>query len=202
MHTRSPDVFVGRQPILDREHHVVAYELLFRAAATATEARIADDGLATARLITRAFCDLGIRTVVGKAQAFVNLDAESLMSAAIETLPREQVVLELLETVEADDRILRRCRALQAKGYRFALDDFYRYSKACDPLLEIADIVKIDVLMLDPQSLSELVRCLKPWRSILLAEKVESRQCARQCLALGFQFFQGFFFARPAVVAA
>lgn len=202
MQIRSPEAFVGRQPILDLEHHVVAYELLFRAAAGDTQARVAEDGLATARLITRAFCDLGIHTVVGKAQAFVNLDAQSLMSAVIETLPREQVVLELLETVETDDRVLRRCRALKTKGYRFALDDFCRYSRACDPLLEIADIIKIDVLMLDPQSLSELVRCLKPWRPKLLAEKVESRECARRCRALGFQFFQGFFFGRPAVLTS
>lgn len=202
MLTRSPDVFVGRQPILDRRHHVVAYELLFRASPEENEARVVDDRLATARLISRAFFDLGIRTVVGRAQAFINLDEASLMNLLIERLPPEQVVLELLESVTPDEGILRRCRALKAKGYRFALDDFCRYNNAWDPFLEMADIVKVDVLMLDPQSLSELVKCLKPWRPKLLAEKVESRECARRCRALGFQFFQGFFFAQPAVLTA
>lgn len=202
MRTRFPEVFLGRQPILDRERQVVAYELLFRSSANASTADITDDTLATAQVVTHAFYDFGIHTVVGRSMAFVNLDAGSLMSAMIETLPRDRVVLELLETMDIDRRIVRRCRELKAKGYHLALDDFFRYDESYEPLLEVVDIVKIDMLLLDPESLSELVRLLKPWHRKLLAEKVESRQRARQCLALGFEFFQGFFFGRPSILAA
>jgi c-di-GMP-related signal transduction protein len=202
MQTQTPDVFVARQPVLDRERNLIAYELLFRSSGNQAEARVTDDALATARVVRHAFRDRGIDTVVGGAKAFVNVDAESLMSKLVETLPTDRVVIELLETIQVDDAIVRRCRELKNRGYRLALDDFSRYSAAYDPLLEVVDIIKVDVLSLDSDSLAEVVRLLKPWRRRLLAEKVDSSQRARDCLALGFDLFQGFYFGRPALLGA
>lgn len=201
MQTRDSGVFLGRQPILDGRLRVIAYELLFRGSGDLAEARVCDDAVATRRVVSRAFRDIGIRTVVGQAAAFVNVDAESLLDSMIETLPREQVVLELLETVEISDQLIERCRVLTARGYRIALDDFCSYSDAYDPLLDIADIVKIDVLQLDPDALMKLVRKLKLWPTRLLAEKVETMERARECVRLGFDLFQGFLFGRPELLA-
>lgn len=201
MKTRAPEVFVARQPVLDRERNLIAYELLFRSSGEVAQAQVTDDALITAGVVSRAFVDLGIQTVVGGAKAFINVDAVSLMSSVIETMPADRVVIELLETISIDRSIVRRCRDLKSKGYRLALDDFTRYGAQYEPLLEFVDIVKVDVLSLDPSSLSELVRLLKPWKRTLLAEKVESRQHARECLAMGFHLFQGFYFGRPALVS-
>lgn len=88
------------------------------------------------------------------------------------------------------------------KGYRFALDDFVGYSETFEPLLDIVDVVKVDVLQLDGTALSALVRRLKLWPVRLLAEKVEDREQARQCLAMGFDLFQGYLYGRPVVLAA
>ena len=192
MRPQSSDIFLGRQPILDRQRQIVAYELLFRSSANQAEACIIDEAGATAAIITGAFRKMGIGTVVGGARGFVNLDAEYLMSSRVETLPNEQVVLEILETVEIDAKLMRRCRALKEKGYRLALDDFFRYSETYEPLLEIVDIVKIDVLRLDTASLATLVQRLRLWPARLLAEKVDSPEHTRQCLALGFDWYQGF----------
>lgn len=202
MQPQSSDIFLGRQPILDRQRQVVAYELLYRSSQDQTEACIADDARATACVVTSAFRDIGIRTVVGGSRAFVNLDAEWLLSGRAETLPKDQVVLEILETVDIDDQLVRHCRALKAKGYRLALDDFFRYSESYEPLLEIVDVVKVDVLRLDPASLAKLVQRLKLWPARLLAEKVDTLARARQCLELGFDLFQGFLFGRPVVLSA
>ena len=199
---RAPEVFLARQPVLDRERNLIAYELLFRASQGDLEAQVTDDALATARVVERAFGKLGIDTIVGGAMAFINVDAESLMSRMIETLPTDRVVIELLETIEIEPRIVSRCRRLKELGYRLALDDFSRLTTDYYPLLELVDIVKVDVLGLDAESLAEIVRLLKPWGPKLLAEKVESQQRARDCLALGFDFFQGFYFGRPAVLGA
>lgn len=196
------NIFLGRQPILDRVGRVVAYELLFRAAADQTEADIDDNALATASVVTRAFRQIGIQTVVGACQAFVNVDAETLLGGMVETLPQRQVVLEILESVEVDERLLRRCRALKDKGYRFALDDFVGYSETYEPLLDIVDVVKIDVLQLDSEALSALVQRLKLRPVRLLAEKVESREQARLCLAIGIDLFQGYLYGRPTVLGA
>ena len=202
MRNQSSDVFLGRQPILNRQRQVVAYELLFRSSADSFCAGVTDDALATACVVTGAFHTIGIRTVVGGCRAFINLDAEWLLSSKVETLPKEQVVLELLETVQIDEQILRRCRALKQKGYRLALDDFFRYVSAYEPLLEFVDIVKVDVSRLDTASLSTLVQRLRLSPAKLLAEKVDTLQQARQCVALGFDLYQGFFFGQPAVLTA
>lgn len=202
MRTDRSDIFLGRQPILDREQRLVAYELLYRNSAQEKEALVTDDLLATARVIKHAFHDLGISTVVGESRAFVNVCAESLMSRVIETLPQDRVVLEILETVEVDDRIVQRCRQLKAKGYRLALDDFCRFNEAHEPLLDIVDVVKIDLTLVEPGGLRELVRRLKLRPARLLAEKVDSAERARECLALGLDMFQGFFFSQPVVLTS
>lgn len=199
-HTRSPDVFLGRQPIHDRRLHVVAYELLFRAGVEPV-ARVDDDTLATAQVIRQAFREAGIRTVVGDCFAFLNVDAPTLLSPAIEALPPECVVIELLETIAVDAQVVQRCHDLKARGYRLALDDFTRYEERYEPLLEVVDIVKVDVLRLDRIYLARLVARLRPWSLQLLAEKVETRQDVRTCLDLGFSLFQGFYFGRPAMLA-
>lgn len=190
------EYFLARQAILDRQRNLVAYELLYRDT-DAAAANVSDDACATARLVRRAFSDIGVDTVLGKCRGFINVDAELLLSPRIEALPAAHVVIELLETIEIDARIVCRCRELKQKGYRLALDDFCAYGAQYEPLLDLVDIVKIDVLQLEPAALIELVRRLKLHRPMLLAEKVDTLERARQCLALGFDLFQGFFFARP-----
>lgn len=199
MSTRT-DIYLARQPILDRWRRVVAYELLFRDDYPG-EARIQDDALATARVIAQAFGRLGLPSVVGGAAAFVNVDAEMLHGRRIEQLPREQVVLELLETIRIDRSIVERCAELKQLGYRLALDDVYAIDPAHEPLLDLVDVVKIDILQLAPSALAGLVARLRLHPVKLLAEKVDTPQRARDCLALGFDLFQGYFFGRPAVLA-
>jgi EAL and modified HD-GYP domain-containing signal transduction protein len=197
----NKDVFIGRQPIFDRRRRTVAYELLHRSG-DRQGANVTDDALATAQVLRTAFRGLGIATVLGSCRGFVNVDAEILASRRIEALPREQVVLELLETVEIDARVVARCAELKRKGYRIALDDFTRCRSEWEPLLDIADVVKVDVLELDHAALAELVRRLRLYPARLLAEKVDSLERARHCLALGFDLFLGFLFGRPALLGA
>lgn len=202
MQNELSDVFLGRQPIFDCMNRVTAYELLFRSPANQFESGVTDDALATASVVRQAFGRIGITTVVGDARAFVNMDTEWLLSRRIESLPKDKVVIEILETVPIDEQLIRRCRALSEKGYRFALDDFNCYSEIYEPLLEFVDIVKVDVLNLDPASLDEFVQRLRRWPARLLAEKIDTLDSARRCKSLGFDFFQGFIFGRPALVGA
>lgn len=199
MTLQDSSVFLARQPIVDRSLTVVAYELLFRSG-TSRKAIVDDDSAATAQVIRQAFLKAGISTVVGNCKAFVNVDGPTLLSRAIESLPPERVVIELLETIDVDESILHRCRELKRGGYRLALDDFVRYEESYEPLLEIVDIVKLDVLQMDTQSLAQLVKRLRSWPPKLLAEKVETPQGARACFDMGFTLFQGFYFGRPAMM--
>lgn len=199
MSSEDREIFIGRQPILDRSQNLAAFELLFRSGRSGG-ADVSDDLQATATVITRSFSDLGLHAVLGKYRGFINVSANLLMSDMLELLPQEQVVLELLETVEITDDIVARCRDLKAMGFSLALDDFVGYDPVYEPLLEVVEVVKIDLLQLDVPALEQLVRQLKAWPVQLLAEKVDSAEQAERCRQLGFHLFQGYYFAKPVVL--
>ncbi len=196
----SNEIFLGRQPILDREQRIVAYELLFRTGHTRA-AGVTDDMQATASVIHHAFSEMGVQAVLGPHLGFINVICEILLSDLIEILPRSQVVLEMLETIEITEAIVERCRLLKQQGFMLALDDFV-YADHYTPLLALVDIVKIDLLLHTQDELRAIVGRLRKWPVKLLAEKVDSAEQARYCLELGFELFQGYYFARPAVLSA
>lgn len=193
------DIFLGRQPILDRNQRIVAYELLFRSGNT-PGATITDDMQATASVIQHAFGEMGVQSVLGTQLGFINVSADMLLSDMVELLPRSQVVLELLETITVTDAVIERCRALKQQGFTLALDDFV-YDDSYLPLLALVDIVKVDLLLHSREELRSVVSKLKQWPVTLLAEKVDSAEQAAYCHALGFDLFQGFYFARPSVLS-
>lgn len=190
---------LARQSIVDRHRNIVAHELLFRDDASG-QARVSDAAGATTQVIALAFRHSGRGCIVGGGAGFVNVDAEMLMSHAIERLPTQSVVLELLESVVIDAAIVDRCAQLKRLGYRLALDDFSAIGEEHEVLLDLVDIVKIDVLQLDDQALVQLVRRLRTYPPRLLAEKVDSPASARHCATLGFDLFQGFYYSRPTMV--
>jgi EAL and modified HD-GYP domain-containing signal transduction protein len=194
------DIFIARQPIVDRNESLVAFELLFRSAHSAT-AGVIDDVHATAQVIVNAFGEMGIADVLGAHKGFINLDAEFLHSDLIELLPKQQVMLELLETITIDAAIIARCHELKAKGFSLALDDVVELNDEIKPLLDVVEVVKLDLTLIDPARLPALVKELKRYPVKLLAEKVEDREQARRCMEMGFDLFQGYHFARPEMLS-
>lgn len=192
------EIFLGRQPILDRNERIVAYELLFRST-LGNDANVADDMLASAQVITQAFTNLGIASVLGGKPGFINVSGDLLLSDMIELLPRDKVVIELLETIQVSAPIIERCHELKAMGFTLALDDFDGDLRF-EPLFGIVDIVKVDLMQLDAQALPANVRYLQRWPVKLLAEKVEDIEQADFCKSLGFSLFQGYYYARPVVL--
>lgn len=193
------EIFLGRQPILDRDQNIVAFELLFRVGHT-TEANVEDDLSATANVIVNAYGQLGIQNVLGKQRGFINVDAELLMSDAICLLPSKYVVLEVMETVKVTSEVVQRCIELKQMGYQLALDDVTEINDSVELLLPVVNVVKVDVLELDKELIADLVKKLSRWPVLLLAEKVESDEQAKYCMELGFQMFQGYYFAKPEIM--
>jgi c-di-GMP-related signal transduction protein len=200
MDTTAQDIFIGRQPILDRSQQTYAYELLFRRGQQ-NSAVVSDDLAATATVLTHVFSELGVEAALGPYLGFVNLDARMLMSDALEMLPREKFVLEVLETVEITPQIVHRCRQLKDMGFQLALDDFITFEERHRPLLEMADIVKVELMGMDNATLLNTTRTLRQWPVRLLAEKVDSEAQVKHCLDLGFDLFQGYYFAKPTIIA-
>jgi EAL and modified HD-GYP domain-containing signal transduction protein len=185
------EFFLARQPILGRDQRLVAFELLFRAAPEHEDARLTDYAAATAAVIAHA-SQLGMHQVVGEQVAFVNVDEVVLMSDFVRFLPPDKVILEILETVEP---------SLKALGFKFALDDVIGHSEQVCKLMELVDVVKIDLQGVSRDALSDLARSLRRPNQKLLAEKVETVEEFQLCLELGFEYFQGYYFARPAILS-
>lgn len=198
--TSSEEFFLGRQSIVDRGQNLHAFELLFRSDRQ-NQATVADSTLATATVIQHALNELGLESLLGSFRGFINLDADMLMSEAIELLPRDKVVLEILETVVPTAEIVARCWQLREQGFTLAMDDFVRHEAALTPLLEAAHIVKVDIRAAGVDTLEPIARNLRPHKVSLLAEKVESAKEFEYCKGLGFDLFQGYYFARPEIIA-
>lgn len=198
--TAADQLFLGRQAILNRDQQLFAYELLFRNG-TRNSAEVTDGVQATATVIINAFAELGVEAALGSYRGFINVDEEFLFSDMLELLPRKSVVLEILETVPPSPAVIERCIALKAAGFTLALDDVIQLEPQFAELLALVEIVKVDIQPLSRVQLMQLVMKLKPMGKQLLAEKVDSREQMEQCLKLGFSLFQGYYFAKPTIIA-
>jgi c-di-GMP-related signal transduction protein len=193
------DVLVARQAIFDRDRRVYGYELLFRSRAEQNEFDGTEGGLATQQVLANSLLVIGLENLVGSKKAFVNFGRGPLLQGWHASLPRESTVIELLETVEPDDEVLAACRRLREQGYRIALDDFV-FRPGCERLLEIADLVKVEVRSVSWPEQRALVRSSKSRGLEMLAEKVETHEDFESARQAGYDYFQGYFFARPVTV--
>ncbi len=196
----SPEVLVGRQAIFDRDLQIVAYELLFRDARSGSRASFLDADDATSRVIDNTLYGIGFRNLVGDLPAFINITRGLLTSGKPLPLRKDEVILEVLEDIEIDAEVLARLRALSDSGYAIALDDFL-YDPKHEPLIDLADIVKVDIGLVPLDTLPDHVRELRAYDVKLLAEKIETAEQMDRCRALDFDMFQGYFLAKPDTVA-
>lgn len=196
------NVFLGKQPILDRHQQLVAYELLFRTSINNNQAEVWNDSHASANVLVNAYGYLDIQQILGNLRGFININRELLLDDAIFLLPNKQVVLELLENITVTPEIVNRCIELKKKGYQLALDDVVQVDSRAQPLLSIVNVIKVDVLAMTDVEIRQLMQDLKKWPVIPLAEKVDSPERAKMCMDLGFEMFQGYFFAKPIIVSS
>lgn len=200
---QTEQVFLARQPILDGERKLFAYELLFRSGATGG-AIISDSTQATARVLVNALNSMGVKSLVGKNKAFINCDRRMLLERSFEPLDPKVFVLEVLEDVACDDEIAKSVTELRALGFEIALDDFVMTPEHIEKvrrLIPMIQYVKIDLFGNTPQQLQDATTLFKKFGTIqILAEKVESEADYKNCLALGCNLFQGYFFAKPEII--
>lgn len=191
-------VLVGRQAIFDRQKEVFGYELLYRDG-QANSAQVVDGDEATARVMVNTFLEMGIDQITGTSQAFINLTANFFLSQNYEVLPKHNVVLEVLESIEPTPIVIQSLVRARQLGYKIALDDFI-VRDSHRGLLEVADFVKVDILALTSEQLLEQIEVLKQYPVRLLAEKVEDQEVYALCYEKGFEYFQGYFFCKPQIM--
>jgi c-di-GMP-related signal transduction protein len=186
--------FVARQPILTKEEKVFGYELLFRDGVE--NYFCPSDAEAASRSTVDTSMLIGLDVLCDGRRAFVNCTRDMLLKDYVTLLPSQQTVVEILESVEVDDLVIAACQRLKESGYMIALDDFLPNDPR-EKLADLADIIKIDIRRTNETQRFAMIKRFGPWRSRMLAEKVESRQEFNAACKEGFIYFQGSFFRRP-----
>ncbi len=202
--------FIARQPIFDDKLKLFAYELLYR---SGRENVFRPYKEASGTLVVDSTMLFGLQTLTGHAKAFVNLDLLSLQRGTARLLPRDQVVLEILENITPSQEVVQLCAELCSDGYTLALDDYVGHPK-WDPLLPLVRFLKVDFKSCDSSTRAAIANrhCGKLDHSAsgaldgngmrLLAEKIETNDELLEARSLGYIYFQGFFFCRPSTISA
>ncbi len=195
---------IAKQPILSLDEEIIGYELLFRTSLHTNASSIVNNKVATSKVLSDAIQNFGIRKLLGESKAFINVDRSFLLDKVIETIPKEHFVLEILEDVTMDKALVSRIEELYNKGYQIAIDDMDLSEEMCSnfsPILPYTSIVKIDVQVAGSlERLQKKVGQLAEYEVSLLAEKVETQEVFEECKALGFSYFQGYFFSKPQII--
>lgn len=199
--------FTARQPIFDAYRRIKGYELLFREDQQNRFPQHVAPEVATSKLLLNTFFGTNIDNISNGKLTFINFPTEILRDNFMELLPSKDVVIEILETVEPNEETLNLIRTMFHKGYRFALDDF-EYSEAWEKFFPFISIVKFDIMRTPlskmPQIIAKFKELAKKGKAQkntkFLAEKVETYEEFNEAKRIGFDLFQGFFFAKPEMI--
>lgn len=190
---------MARQPIFDTENRVYGYELLYRSNGQQNTYTGTSGDESTADVITNAFFGLDIREIIGEGKAFINFTGNLLKRGVPKMISPDLVVVEVLENLMLDEDLIEACQDLKERGYTIALDDF-QYEHNFSELFQLGDIVKID-FRTPQKSIEETAYICRYSNKIMLAEKIESAEEYEYAKRLGCTFTQGFYFARPTIMA-
>lgn len=195
------NAFIGRQPILNRQQQIIGYELLFRLDQEALTAEFSSDMQAGTNVLVNTLSNMGTDWLVGNKLAFINVASSMLESNFLELLHPQRVILEVVESVDATPELLNRVKELRGQGFGIALDDF-AYTPQTAPFLDFANYVKLDIQQLGMANVKGLSKELRKYPVLQVAEKVETKDEFKQCLELGIDCFQGYYFAHPETLSA
>ena len=194
------NVFVARQAIFDRKRQLYAYELLYRSDAAHNEFDGTDAGAATRQVISSTMLSIGLENILCGKKAFLNFDHRLLSDGMHLSLPRQAIVIEILESVQPTADLIALCQSIHEQGYSIALDDFVSQPQF-EPLTRIAKLIKVDLRATAKGEQERLLRTYQPRGITMLAEKVETHEEFEWARHAGYDLFQGYFFARPVIVS-
>lgn len=192
------DVFLATQPIFDRNNQVFGYEILYRENEKNRFSEETDADFASGNALVRCFLDFGLPTLTNNTCAFVNFTAEFIKNEIATIFPKEQLVIEILESVKITPEVLDACYRLKKRGYLLAIDDFV-YQPGYDQLIPLTDIIKVDFRQSSEAEQAKIIQKFKRPGLHFLAEKVETKEERDRAREQGYDYFQGYFYAKPAV---
>lgn len=196
----TTDLFLARQPILNKDNNTVAYELLFRNSNKNAYPVEVKPYEATKQTIYNSFLEMGFTEISSGKKLLINLDEKSLHDDLIFNLPIDKVSFEILETIDPKKENIDRIKKLKRHGFKIILDDFI-LSEENKELLKYCSMVKIDIQMTPAKEIKDSLKIYKDMGIKLLAEKIENYEELKECRDLGFHFYQGYFFKKPELLS-
>ncbi len=194
------EVFVARQPIFDLDMNVVAYELLFRTSLDNFYDIKLDGDESTAKLISNSFLLIGLDTITKQKKAFINFTKKLLIEKAPTVIPNDLISVEVMEDIQLDAEVIKACSDLKDSGYEIVLDNFV-YNDEYKPIVDLADIIKIDFQRSKGDERREIVEQFKDRGIKFLAEKLETVEEFEKAISYGYDYFQGYFFCKPIIIS-
>ena len=195
------DIFVARQPIFNAKQKVYGYELLYRSARQDSYQE-SDGDKASLAVIRNSLLIIGPERITGGKKAFVNFTRNLLLNQAAFYLPKEIAVIEILEDVEMDEQLVTECKKIKSNGYLLALDDFDLAGNENNPLVPLADIIKVDFRATTRDQRRAIADYTNRFGHLkFLAEKTESREEFQEGVEDGYAYFQGYFFSKPVIIS-
>ncbi|MFZ0370920.1 MAG: EAL domain-containing protein [Halobacillus sp.] len=195
------EVFVARQPILNLNEEVYAYELLYRDSHVNQFTAI-DASRATTEVLVNSFLTIGLDRLSQNKPCFINFTEKLLLDQMPKHFNPSQLIVEILEDVCFSEKLIGECRDLKEKGYTIALDDVISLEQLSNPhLLHYIDIIKVDIRAVPAKLRTEIIHLAKAYDLTLLAEKVETREEHQACVLEGFKLFQGYYYSKPVVIS-
>jgi EAL and modified HD-GYP domain-containing signal transduction protein len=193
------EVYVARQPIFNKNKKLYGYELLFRDGLSNAFPDI-DGDTATSKLLSNSFFSIGMNQLTSGKTAFINFPQSLLLNKVPMMFPSEKMTVEILENVDPNEQVISACTDIAKAGYSLALDDFV-FKNELQPLIELADIIKIDFMLTPIDEIQKIVNQFKCNNIKLLAEKIETYEDFEKALSMGFMYFQGYFFSKPEIIS-
>lgn len=195
--------YIARQEIVDVNDKIIAYELLFRDHAHGIK-EFPTNLKATSQVMMNVLANITITDVVPQnIKAFINIDETVLTSGIIDILDKNIFVLEVLETTDLTEKVIKKIVQYHKAGFVIAIDDFdcsAEMIKKFTPILKYISLVKIDVMSSNQENLKNLMSKFKQLGKKVLAEKVETEEEYESCIKMGFDLFQGYYFSKPEVI--
>jgi EAL and modified HD-GYP domain-containing signal transduction protein len=190
--------YIARQAILNRDKELYAYELLFRDGEENCFPDIPPDE-ATSKILTDSHLDLGLEDISAGKPVFINFHQDTLLHRFPTSLDPKKVVIEVVETVKPTSELVQACKTIKDLGYSLALDD-HDFDPQWDALLPYINIIKVDIVECDEQTLIDSIGKYADSKIKLVAEKIETMEEFEKYRDMGFDYFQGYFFAKPEII--
>lgn len=192
------EVYIGRQPILDRGWNIAGYELYFRSGKD-NLCDGTDDVSATPQVIANAVLGFGLDRLLGGKPAFIKFDRTLLLGDWATCLAPDKIVIEILKSVHPDQETLSACQRLRQLGYALALNDCLN-DRRTEGFAPFVDILIVDFQQGSPVDQENLIRRYRELNVRMVAAKVEMEAEFKRASQFGYHYFHGFFFASPTVL--